>query len=220
MSAGGERGAAGREAAGAAVSGAPQAGVAARMLVAADLERIFRDCFFEAHATVLEGGSPEPLYLPSPDPARLPHRILYREDYFASALHEVAHWCLAGPERRQQEDYGYWYRPDGRSAEEQVEFERAEARPQALEWIFSEACGFPFHLSADNLAGALGPSDRFEQAVRRAKETYLAHGLPERAERFRAALARAVARTSGEDGQAGETSALAPRPGLRRGSDG
>lgn len=163
-------------------------------LVAADLERIFRDCFFEPHATLLEGGAPEPLYLPSADPDLRPHRILYREDYFASALHEVAHWCLAGSDRRKLEDYGYWYRPDGRSAEDQAEFERAEARPQAIEWIFSEACGFAFHLSADNLAGALGPSGRFEDAVRRARDAFLAEGLPERAEMFRSALSRALTR--------------------------
>ena len=107
------------------------------------------------------GGGEEPLYLPSSDPDRAPHRIVYREDYFASALHEVAHWCLAGVARRDREDYGYWYAPDGRDAQAQVEFERVEARPQALEWIFSDACGFPFELSADNLAAGLGPSDRF-----------------------------------------------------------
>ncbi|MBY0400567.1 elongation factor P hydroxylase [Myxococcota bacterium] len=171
----------------------PRAGASPCGLVAQDLERIFRDCFFARYATVLEGGGPEPLYVPSTEPERRPHRILYREDYFASALHEVAHWCLAGSERRRREDYGYWYRPDGRNAQEQIEFERAEARPQAIEWIFSDACGFAFHLSADNLAGALGPSDRFEDAVRRAKATYLARGLPARAERFRAALVQARA---------------------------
>ena len=165
------------------------------MLGVADLERIFRGCFLAEHATILEGGAPEPLYLPSPDPTRAPHRILYREDYFASALHEVAHWCLAGADRRKLEDYGYWYRPDGRDSLEQTEFERAEARPQALEWIFSEACGFPFQLSADNLAGALGPSDRFEQSVRRAKADHLVRGLPARAERFLAAL-RAACRAT------------------------
>lgn len=161
---------------------------AARGLVAADLERIFRECFFAEHATILVGGATEPLYVPSSDVLREPHRVVYREDYFASALHEVAHWCLAGADRRKLEDYGYWYRPDGRDPREQEEFERAEARPQALEWIFSEACGFPFQLSADNLAGALGPSDRFEQGVRRAKADHLAHGLPARADRFLAAL--------------------------------
>lgn len=162
----------------------------ARVWDAKDLERTFDACFHSELATILVGGGSEPVYLPSADPVSEPHRIVYREDYFASALHEVAHWCLAGPERRKLEDYGYWYRPDGRNAEEQAEFERAEARPQAIEWIFSEACGFPFHLSADNLASAVGPTETFEASVRRAKAEFLAQGLPERAARFEAALRR------------------------------
>ena len=132
-----------------------------------ELERIFSACFAESYATVLEGGGQEPLYVPSADPDRTPHRIIYRADYFASALHEVAHWCLAGSKRRRLEDYGYWYAPDGRGPEEQVAFEAAEARPQALEWIFSDACGFDFHLSADNLDGGVGPSPSFQAAVER-----------------------------------------------------
>ena len=81
--------------------------------------------------------------MPSPEVLREPHRVVYREDYFARALHEVAHWCLAGAERRKLEGYGYWYRPDGRDPREQTEFERAErflaalrrARdPLAFEW--------------------------------------------------------------------------------------
>ncbi len=158
--------------------------------VAKDLEQAFHDCFFAQYATILVGGGSEPVYRPSAEPDREPHRIIYREDYFASALHEVAHWCLAGPERRRLEDYGYWYRPDGRNAEEQAEFERAEARPQAIEWIFSDACGFPFHLSADNLAAAQGPTRGFEESVRRVKAELLAGGLPERAARFADALRR------------------------------
>jgi elongation factor P hydroxylase len=161
-------------------------------LAASDLERIFRDCFFADHATVLEGGGAEPLYLPSPEPGRIPHRIVYREDYVASALHEVAHWCIAGSQRRRHEDYGYWYRPDGRDAREQAEFEQVEARPQALEWIFAETCRFAFHLSADNLGSDLGPSEGFEQAVRAARDAYLVRGLPPRAARFRSALRRAA----------------------------
>jgi elongation factor P hydroxylase len=155
---------------------------------AQDLERLFRECFSAELATILVGGGAEPVYRPSADPVREPHRIVYREDYFASALHEIAHWCLAGSERRRLEDYGYWYRPDGRDAREQAEFERAEARPQAIEWILSDACGFVFHLSADNLGAALGPSDRFEREVREARADYLAKGLPPRAARFLGAL--------------------------------
>jgi elongation factor P hydroxylase len=66
------------------------------------------------------------------------------KDYLASALHEVAHWCLAGVERRKLEDYGYWYSPDGRSRGEQSAFENVEARPQALEWILSDTCNSCF----------------------------------------------------------------------------
>lgn len=166
--------------------------VGACALRVSDLERLFRDCFLAEHATVLEGGGAEPLYLPSAEPERTPHRVVYREDYFASALHEVAHWCIAGPSRRLHEDYGYWYRPDGRDAQAQRAFERVEARPQALEWLFSEACGFEFHLSADNLGAALGPSERFASAVAEARAAYLAHGLPRRAARFHASLRHAA----------------------------
>ena len=64
-----------------------------------DLIQLFERCFFAEFNTRLEGGAEEPLYLPttSHDPAR----ILFTRDYFASALHEVAHWCVAGEARRQ-----------------------------------------------------------------------------------------------------------------------
>jgi elongation factor P hydroxylase len=156
------------------------------------LERIFADCFAAGFRTVLVGGGEEPLYVPSADPG-LPHRIVYREDYFASALHEVAHWCLAGDTRRQLEDYGYWYAPDGRDSEQQAAFERVESRPQALEWIFSDACAFPFTLSADNLEAGFGPSGSFRKAVERQRERLLSAGLPPRARRFRGALGAARA---------------------------
>ncbi len=152
------------------------------------LETIFDHCFREEFDTILVGGGDEPLYIPSADPRRAPHRIVYREDYFASALHEVAHWCLAGTERRLQEDYGYWYAPDGRSVTQQAEFERAEARPQALESLFAEACGFDFHLSADNLEGDHGPSPSFAEAVASERSRLRTQGLPPRAARFRRAL--------------------------------
>lgn len=148
------------------------------------LEAVFHACFREAFSTTLEGGGDEPLYVASREPARTPHRIIYREDYFASALHEIAHWCLAGAERRRLDDYGYWYDPDGRSAERQRAFEAAEARPQALEWILSDACGHAFHLSADNLDGGSGPSEAFARAVERARRHFETEGLPRRAARF------------------------------------
>ena len=115
--------------------------------------------------------------------------IYYTRDYFASALHEVAHWCVAGAVRRQQEDYGYWYAPDGRSQEQQLVFEQVEIKPQALEWLFSAACGFRFRVSADNLALSGGPSAEFKQHISQQVHRYLSAGIPARAARFCNALA-------------------------------
>lgn len=155
-----------------------------------ELERIFRECFEDEFRTRLYGGAPEPVYLPSSSPETEPHRVVYREDFFSSALHEIAHWSLAGARRRQLEDYGYWYAADGRSAAEQAEFEEVEAKPQAIEWILSDTCDFEFNLSADNLEAGIDSSSRFAAAVLLEKEKFLTLGLPPRAEAFRAALLR------------------------------
>jgi hypothetical protein len=155
---------------------------------AAVLETIFKVCFAPSYGTVLVGGGSEPLYIPSQNAPREPHRVIYREDYFASALHEIAHWCIAGIQRRARDDYGYWYAPDGRTPLQQEEFERVEAKPQALEWIFSDACRWHFELSADNLAGGDGPGESFAAAVLEQREKYLSEGVPMRAASFRGAL--------------------------------
>lgn len=152
-----------------------------------DLERIFAACFRAAYRTVLVGGAAEPLYAPATSPDEL-HRVFYRADYPSSALHETAHWCIAGRRRRRLEDYGYWYEPDGRSADAQRAFEAVEAAPQALESLFAEACGVAFHLSADNLKAGGLPSRRFADAVAARRRRYLDEGLPRRAARFLRAL--------------------------------
>lgn len=157
---------------------------------AAVLEQIFKGCFAASYGTVLVGGGSEPLYIASRSAPREPHRVIYREDYFASALHEIAHWCIAGSNRRTSDDYGYWYAPDGRTPLQQGDFERVEAKPQALEWIFSDACKWHFELSADNLAGGNGPTESFATAVSAQKEKYLHEGVPIRAASFRHALER------------------------------
>ena len=154
---------------------------------ATDLERIFADCFSASHRTVLVGGGDEPLYTPATDDA--PATILYREDFFASALHEMAHWCVAGAHRRTLVDWGYWYAPDGRTPEQQAAFERVEVLPQALEWIFADACGWRFQLSADNVESGMGPSEAFACAVRARRDSLLAEGLDGRARKLEAALA-------------------------------
>ncbi|MDO3380581.1 elongation factor P hydroxylase [Gilvimarinus algae] len=151
-----------------------------------DLIALFNRCFAQSEVTLLVGGAPEPVYLPCGDSGCA--EIHFTRDYFASALHEIAHWCVAGRERRQLEDYGYWYAPDGRSAEQQAEFEAVEARPQALEWLFSEAAGVRFRVSADNLAQNLGPSEAFKQAVHARVLDLCTQGVSERVAAFTSAL--------------------------------
>jgi elongation factor P hydroxylase len=161
----------------------------------ARLERVFDACFATSENTRLRGGCDEPLYVPAgDDSAGAPvawHRLFYREDYFASALHEVSHWCIAGPERRLLRDFGYWYAPDGRSAEQQAAFQRVEVRPQALEWCLSRACGYAFRVSLDNLEGdaaARASEQAFKAAVVEEAGALVRRGLPPRARRFFHAL--------------------------------
>ena len=159
---------------------------------AKQLEDLFAQCFFLDYRTVLRGAAPEPLYQPAIWPRHC-HRIYYREDFFASALHEVAHWCIAGAERRQLADYGYWYHPDGRCGEKQRHFEQVEREPQAVEWHFSLACRSGFRISNDNLADPAGESGDFGAAVHSQALRYCSDGLPSRAANFRTALAGSFA---------------------------
>ncbi|MDF1822884.1 MAG: elongation factor P hydroxylase [Alcanivoracaceae bacterium] len=130
----------------------------------ADLEQLFAQCFGAGYQTCLSGGHDEPFYQPARDGQ--PARLCYRADFFRSALHEVAHWCIAGPARRQQTDFGYWYEPDGRSVERQQAFLMAEVRPQAFELVFCAAAGHRFSVSLDNLGGeACGDVRSFEARV-------------------------------------------------------
>lgn len=145
-----------------------------------DLIQLFDEAFFADYNTRLELGGDEPVYLPA-DQQISHHRIIFARGYYASALHEIAHWCVAGAQRRQQEDYGYWYEPDGRTETRQKEFEEVEIRPQAYEWILSVSAGFPFTVSCDNLHGNFEP-DRvaFMTRVQQEVITILETGLPPR----------------------------------------
>src|SRR5699024_8041815 len=93
-----------------------------------DLEVLFAKCFYAEHQTLLVGGASEPLY--TPWSGKEPAKVYYTRDYFRSALHEIAHWCIAGAQRRQQTDFGYWYAPEGRDAKQQANFEQVEVNPQ------------------------------------------------------------------------------------------
>ncbi|MBQ0719040.1 MAG: elongation factor P hydroxylase [Gammaproteobacteria bacterium] len=156
-----------------------------------DLETLFKQCFYSDYKTLLMGGADEPLYSPAASPAK-PHCLYYRADYFASALHEIAHWCVAGAERRLQEDWGYWYCPDGRSPAQQRAFEAVEIAPQAIEWMFSVAAAAPFRISRDNLlAGNLDAAcSDFHRAVAAQVQCYRQASLPPRAAQFFFALSQ------------------------------
>ena len=86
-------------------------------------------------------------------------------------------------------DFGYWYCPDGRDAATQGQFEDVEVKPQALEWLFCVAAGFPFNVSCDNLEGDFEP-DRivFQRRVHAQVMEYLEKGIPERPARLIEAL--------------------------------
>lgn len=150
-----------------------------------DIVEVFDQVFYAEYCTSLRSGAAEPYYEVTRDGAL----IHFREDFVASALHEVAHWCLAGAERRQLNDYGYWYEGQ-RDRTAQRRFEAVETRPQALEWIFSRALGLPFRVSADNLDLPGHDTKPFRTAVRDAALSMLKTGLNQRSQRFAEALAK------------------------------
>ncbi len=151
-----------------------------------DLVLLFDRLFEQRYRVCLRGGAAEPFYAPATD--NVPAVIHFRADYFSSALHEVAHWCLAGAERRRRPDYGYWYAPDGRDAASQAAFEAVEVAPQALEWLFADAAGHPFRASVDNLEAGSATLARFTAALEQERARRLRIGLPPRAAAFQAAL--------------------------------
>ncbi len=152
-----------------------------------DLIQLFNPLFQTTEQTILTGGGTEPLYLPKSIQSPY-HQIIFTHDYFSSALHEIAHWCIAGKERRKQIDYGYWYQPDGRAEADQTLFEQVEVKPQAIEWIFSAAAGARFRVSADNLHGDNKASGPFKHSIYQQTLFYLHKGLPVQAELFKQAL--------------------------------
>ena len=153
----------------------------------ADVIRIFNACFEASYNTQLVCGEDEPLYVPASETCAY-NKIIFAHGYYSSALHECAHWLIAGEERRQPVAYGYWYVPDGRTAQQQLAVQRVEVKPQALEWVLSMAAGFRFQFSIDNLNGEHLDMEPFKIAVRQQMLDYQTHGLPARADMFCKAL--------------------------------
>lgn len=152
-----------------------------------DLIDIFHKCFFTSYNTLVIKGEDEPIYLPE-GAGRASAEIIFARGFFSSALHEIAHWLVAGENRRKLEDYGYWYEPDGRDAQKQALFQKVEIKPQAIEWILSKACGFSFRISNDNLNGAMGDTDSFKQDIHNQVMSYITYGLPLRTKILKNAL--------------------------------
>ncbi|AUH72437.1 elongation factor P hydroxylase [Legionella sainthelensi] len=152
-----------------------------------DLINLFEICFANEYNTKLVKGNDEPIYLPA-DAERSYHALCFAHGFFSSALHECAHWLIAGEERRKLVDFGYWYMPDGRNEEQQTKFQCVEVKPQALEWILSKASGYKFHISIDNLNGAESDTARFKQLVYNQVLYYCKQGLSPRAKKFRDTL--------------------------------
>ncbi len=148
---------------------------------------LFNQCFLNRFNAELIKGDDEPIYLPA-NVERKTNQVIFAHGYFASALHEISHWCIAGEARRRLEDYGYWYEPDGRDAMQQAEFEKVEVKPQAIEWIFSASCGRGFQVSCDNLNGVETCRHQFTEKVLAQVAVYLEKGLPARAQQFSDAL--------------------------------
>jgi elongation factor P hydroxylase len=150
------------------------------------ISAVFNALFADTHRTLMCGGGEEPWYEPPTD-QRL-GRVVYTRDYPASALHEAAHWCLAGAKRRAQKDYGYWYLPGPRDAQQRSRFFAAELPVQALEAVFAAAAGVRFVISADDFAAPACELDAFAARVRQRIATLTTASLPPRARAFHAAL--------------------------------
>jgi elongation factor P hydroxylase len=159
-----------------------------RRFLSSDLEQLFGSCFLASHGTRLMGGATEPFYAPAT--ADQPATIFYTHDYFRSALHEIAHWCVAGAARRRLPDFGYWYAADGRDAVQQARFQEVETRPQAFELLFCAAVGHPFRVSLDNLCGDATDPGPFEASVCRQAMAVVERGVRGRAGRWVDCLAR------------------------------
>jgi len=154
-----------------------------------DLITLFFDTFFSEYNTRLIKGEDEPLYRPANEHC-LYHQIIFARGYYASAFHEISHWCQAGEARRLLEDFGYWYIPDGRDEQQQKKFEQVEIVPQAIEWAFNAAANKKFHVSSDNLDGFQADTHGFKIKVLQQVRIFLEHGFPTRANQFIEALAQ------------------------------
>lgn len=144
----------------------------------ADLLVQLNNNYLNHYNTVIIGGFDEPFYQAATP--NKPAEIQFSHDYIRSALHELAHWCVAGIDRRQLDDYGYWYAQDGRNQVQQNEFFKVEVKPQAIEWAFCLALDVPFEASVDNLASQVTGIESFQIDLKNQLNHYIQNGFPQR----------------------------------------
>ncbi|MBS7824449.1 elongation factor P hydroxylase [Wohlfahrtiimonas chitiniclastica] len=124
---------------------------------------------------IIKGGAEEPFYEAAKDGKKA--TLYFRDNYPRSLLHELSHFCLSGDKRRKLDDFGYWYFPCGRTEEEQLLFEKVEARPQGLEKAMCAALGIKFSPSLDDFSGKPA-SESFLQQLEMAYQEMLISAPP------------------------------------------
>ena len=139
------------------------------------LIHLLNEHYLNHYKTILVGGFDEPFYKASQGSDLA--EIRFTQDYIRSALHELAHWCVAGSERRKTDDFGYWYANDGRNQQQQNEFYKVEIKPQAIEWALSLICGVKFEASIDNLQQQVTGAELFEQQLHQQLKQYCSNGF-------------------------------------------
>jgi elongation factor P hydroxylase len=158
------------------------------MMALNDLIQLLNTQYLNNYNTKLIGGFDEPFYQSFINDKAA--EIQFTQDYIRSALHELAHWCVAGVERRKQDDYGYWYAADGRDQQQQYEFFKVEVKPQTIEWAFSVMCGVGFEPSIDNLTMEVDGQDKFRRDLYQCMQFMLSNSFSKRTSEIINILAR------------------------------
>ena len=148
------------------------------MIELTELLKLLNQNYLNQFDTKIIGGFDEPFYKVHTE--QQPAQIQFSHDYIRSALHELAHWCVAGFERRKLDDYGYWYAADGRNQQQQNEFFKVEIKPQTIEWAFSIVLGIHFEASVDNLGVQVQGIDEFNDKLKKQLCEYTKKGFPKR----------------------------------------
>lgn len=151
------------------------------------LAAVFNQCFGETYQVRCIGGFVEPEYLPVQLPDGLAE-LRYTQDYPASALHEIAHWCIAGEGRLARADFGYGYLAPPRDSATQQRFFALELKVQTLEAWFALGTGVRFVASADNFECSDAALKSFAQQISERLQNLTQEGLPQRAQQFADAL--------------------------------